>query len=346
MNLQDILQRKVSFQPTPWDPISYDLSISEVLSDIRSAKYSSRITNLRLLLNSGDLEAYNIHKKTLPSVTFCGVFHERRKKEFLKEYNSLIVIDIDKLSELEFLRVKSILNADDYIFSYWESPSKKGIKGLVHLVYEFSIDTNIIDQIHKAAFQKLSNYFSTQYQIQLDESGSDTTRLCFLSFDPNIILKDNIKSFKVSEKDLSYIKEKAETNRIEKSILKGTRNALFNPLNKNNPTNRKTIQAIIKYLSKRNLSITASYDEWYRVAYAISNSFTYDIGEKYYLSLCKLDGPKFDEMGSKNMLKYCYENTSGKIHFNSIIYFASQKGYRTKLQRSEVPKMAASISKS
>jgi len=109
----------------------------------------------------------------------------------------------------------------------------------------------------------------------------------------------------------------------------------------NNPENRKIIKSIINYLSKRGLSITNSYEEWYRVGYAIANSFTYDIGEKYYLSLCRLDGPNHDEINSINMLHYCYENTSDRIKFNSIIYFANKKGYQTNSQRGEVPKTAS-----
>ena len=49
-------------------------------------------------------------------------------------------------------------------------------------------------------------------------------------------------------------------------------------------------------MTKRNLSITNSYEEWYRIALAIANTFTYEIGEKYFLKISKID----------DGLKFCY----------------------------------------
>ncbi len=342
MTIQEILKYKVSFQLTIWTPVSKELTIGEVLEEIKSDKYSSQVNNLRQLLNNGNEEGYGIHKKTLPSVTFCATFNEKRKRELLKTYNSLIVIDIDKLSQDEFIRVKQVLKSDEYVFSFWESPSQKGLKGLVSLSYDFALDPSILDKAHKSAFQKLSDYFLNTHQIELDESGSDTTRLCFLSFDPNTLIKETINQFTISEADLIVSKEKVGITKAKGIISKGSKDTLFNPKDKNIPENRKAIQAIIKFLSKRGLSITTTYEEWYRVAYAIANSFTYEIGEKYFLSLCRLDGSKHDETNSINMLHYCYENSADRIKFNSIIYFANQKGYQTNSQRGEVPKTAVS----
>lgn len=341
MTIKDILQYKVSFQLTTWTPVSKELTIGEVLTEIKSDKYLLQVNNLRQLLKDGNGESYGIHKKNLPSITFCGTFNERRKRELLKSYNSLIVIDIDNLSQEEFGRVKQVLQSAQYVFSFWESPSQKGLKGLVSLSYNFPLNQDNIDKAHKSAFQKLSEYFLSTYQIELDESGSDTTRLCFFSFDPNTIIKEDVNQFVVLEKDIVVSKEKVGIFKSKIVASKGSKDTLFNPKNKNSPENRKTIQSIIKYLSKRSISITSNYEEWYRVAYAIANTFTHEIGEKYYLSLCKLDGSKYNEANSKNMLQYCYENSSDRIRFNSIIYFANQKGYQINSQRGEVPKAAS-----
>lgn len=340
MTIKEILQHKVSFQLTAWAPLSKEFTIEEVLAEIKSNKYSLQVNYLRRLLNDGNDGDYSIHKKTLPSVTFCGTFVEKRKREYLKSYNSLIVIDIDKLSQDEFVRVKQVLRSDKYVFSFWESPSQNGLKGLVSLSYDFTINPSILEKAHKSAFQKLADYFLSTHQIVLDKSGSDTTRLCFLSFDPNILIQKTIVQFTILETDLIATTEKLGVSKTQNIISKGSRNTLFNPKNKNIPENRKTVQAIIKFLSKRGLTITNTYAEWYRVAYAIANSFTHDIGEKYYLSLCRLDGAKHDETNSINMLHYCYENSADRITFNSIIYFAKQKGYQTNSQRGEVPKTA------
>jgi hypothetical protein len=66
---------------------------------------------------------------------------------------------------------------------------------------------------------------------------------------------------------------------------------------------------------------------------AIANTFTYDIGEKYFLKLSSLDSTKFNEKECKNFLTNCYESRSGSINFSTIVFFANKKGYLTKKQR-------------
>ncbi|MGA2465473.1 MAG: BT4734/BF3469 family protein [Thermodesulfobacteriota bacterium] len=341
MDSKNLLDKRVSFQTSAWTPLSKEMTIQEVIDEIKSEKYFSQIDRLRSFIQKGETDQYNIHKKNLPAVTFCGTFDGKRKKEHLKEYNQIIVLDIDKVNANEFERVKTTLEKDNYVFASWVSPSQKGIKGLVGLLYNLDINNQFIDDYHKGAFIQFQKYFSEKYNIELDVSGSDTTRLCFLSHDPNLSLKSDFVPFVIDEIELvkPTVKNQIESTKKVKSV--DNLDSLFNPQNKNNPNNRKTIQAIIKFLTKRNLSITYSYEEWYRVAYAISNTFTYDIGEKYFLSLSKIDGNKFNETNCKNMLIYCYKNKTGEINLNTIIYFANKKGYYTKNQRGVgVPKAA------
>lgn len=340
MDTKELLHKKVSYQTTAMSPLSKDMTIGEVLNEIKSDKYLKQVRNLRALILNGQIEEYNIQKKNLPAVTFCGIFEGKRRKEFLKDYNKIVVLDIDKLDEVEIERIRTILYKDEFVFAFWDSPSKKGIKGLVSLSYKINIEYSNIDTLHKIAFKKLQNYFHEAYNIELDESGSDTPRLCFMSHDINLVCKKDCNFFEIAEIEIAKTdinRSPTKVNRI-KSVNK--KDLLFNPHNKNNPFNRKAIQAIIKYLTKHNLSITYTYDEWYRVAIAISNSFTYEIGEKYFLNLCRIDKDKFNEIDCKNLLIYSYENSNNEISFKTIEFLATNKGYKIKNQRVEVPKMA------
>lgn len=73
---------------------------------------------------------------------------------------------------------KDCFQNDCYVFASWESPSKNGLKGLVLLDFDFPLNNNI-DLAHKSAFFKLYNYFKENYNVEIDVSGSDITRLCF-----------------------------------------------------------------------------------------------------------------------------------------------------------------------
>lgn len=128
MALTELLNKSVSYQANSWSAISKEQTINEVLSEIKSDQYKNEIQILRSFLQNGDKEKYDIYKKRLPGITFCGTFNERRKKNLLKQYNHFIVLDIDKLDAAELERTENLLKNDEFVFSYWRSPSDKGIK--------------------------------------------------------------------------------------------------------------------------------------------------------------------------------------------------------------------------
>jgi hypothetical protein len=338
MLVNSILLKKTSFQNDTWSPVSDELTIKEVLLSIKNKHLEGKILGLRNLLENGELDKYDLHKRNLPCVTFCGTFDGARKREKIVEYNNIIVLDIDKLDPIEISRVSSALSVDKHVFAFWKSPSGAGIKGLVSISFKFNISNYLLDKLHKNAFGKLYNYYLDRYSILLDNSGSDTTRLCFLSSDSSIVIKEECTAFEVDEEDIR--RESKESKSSSVPTYASSRDKLFNPKNKNQPFHRKQIQCIIKYLEKRDLSITFTYEMWYRVAYSISNTFTYDVGLNYYISLCKLDSEKFNESNCRNMLNYCYENSLGQITFSTILYLAYEKGFKVLLQRSEVSKTA------
>jgi hypothetical protein len=329
MELKELLEIKVSCQDHFWTEIN-ETDLKSILNEIKSDKHGQFTNYLRGFYSKGDKENYGVHKRKLPVVTFCGSFGEERTKEFLKNYNYLIVLDIDKLGGDELERVKRMLSEDNHVFSFWESPSKDGIKGLVHIKYNFDIDKTGIDNSHKIAFSQLVDYFLERYQIELDKSGSDITRLCFISQDKELILKDKIVSFDVEFKPIQNTSKKSNNRKIKFSRSISSKDVLFNPNGRNNAYHRKTIKNIIKFLTKNSLSITDSYEKWLRVAFAISNSFTFDIGLIYFIELCILDTDKFIENECRNLLMNCYENTRGEIGFNTIIHLAVETGFKYK----------------
>lgn len=332
MDLKEIISKQVSFQSNAWSTIEKEISISEAINDIKNGKYSSEIHQLRSYLKNDEKERYDAHKKRLPGVTFCANFRSNRKKELIKEYHNLIVLDIDKLNVEELERTKIILENDHYVFTFWNSPSGRGIKGLIYFEFSFEIEISGIDISHKWAFKQVTDYFRSNYSIELDISGSDTTRLCFLSYDPELIFKNDFIPFRVNEYNETSLFEEYKNERPKEKVLKtryiSSKDHLKNPKGKNNQRDKSTIVKIIKFLTKEKESVTSTYDDWYRVALAIANSFTHDIGEKYFLRLCELDGLKHDEIQSKNMLLYCYHRSKGKIKFSTITYMAIKKGFK------------------
>jgi len=316
-----IFSDSVSYQDYAFSKDTKEISIGNFLDSIKNEKYNNEIIKLRKYLSVGDIKRYNQEKIRLPSVTFSGLFTETRKIESLSKYNDICVIDIDKILSQDIIKYLDLLYSDPFVFSFWLSPSGRGIKGLVKFSY---ISEPIISDsyvCHKYAFSELSNYFKGSYNIEIDKSGSDITRLCFVSSDRNLIIKEQTKEFPIDNQSL-FISASINTRR--KNDLNTNYFILKNYMNskgKNKTSTRVEIQKITNFLKKRNLSITSTYENWYRVAYAISNTFTYDLGEKYYLRLCRLDGSRHDEELSKSMLQYCYVNSRNAISFGTVLFY-------------------------
>lgn len=321
----------VSYQDNYWSKIR-SRKMVDVLNEIKSDQHKMITDQLRThYINADGL--YGMKKKKLPVATFCANFNDSsRTKENLNNYNSLMIIDIDDIGLENVKSVFEQLSSDIYLFALWLSPSGNGIKGLIQLSFEENVNPDEIDIWHYSAFAKISSYFKEKYGIDLDQSGKDFTRLCFISQDDNIAIKNPEVTEKfVIKKDAKLELQITTTAQIRSAKgrvnVKELKNILHNPLNRNSPTQKKEIQSIIKFLNKNRKSITYEYDNWLRVALAISSSFTYDLGITFFKELSKMDKSKFDETNCVNMLKECYINNKKMIKFNTIIHLAVEKGF-------------------
>jgi hypothetical protein len=294
------------------------------LMDIKQGKYKNIIEKCRYFTSNNDYNSYKTLKIKLPTVTFCGTFENGRKLGNLVSYNEIMILDIDHVDNAKLVTLKKLVEKDKYIFSVWLSPSGEGLKALV------KIDGKPED--HKASFNSLKEYFLSNYEIELDNSGSDVTRLCFVSWDENLFLNEASEVYqgKINSRNSSQVNNKTRRARANSALTKSA----FATEGLNRPEHRKMINLIIKYLYRKNQSITNSFDEWFRVATAIATTFSFDLGEKYFLKLCELDKEKHDELESKNILKYCYNNRNldapSVISFGTIVFYAKKSGFKTK----------------
>jgi len=300
-------------------------SLLDELKDIKEGKYKSIIEKCRYFTKNNDYDSYKTLKIKLPIVTFCGTFKNGRKLENLDVYSNIMILDIDHIDLSNTDNIKEKLTNDNYIYSVWLSPSNEGLKALVKI--------NGTPKEHKSSFNSLKEYFKTKYDIELDNSGCDITRLCFVSWDENLYLNTNSEIY--TDK---LIIEVVNETKSKKSILsKSLNKSAYATEGLNKPEHRKMINLIIKFLKRKDLSITNSFDKWLRVALAIASTFSYDIGEKYFLSLCELDKEKHNELESKNILKYCYNNRNlemaSSISLGTIVFYAKEKGFISKKDR-------------
>lgn len=168
----------------------------EALNSIRTQVYEKQVANIRELSAKGNIVSCRAKKKQLPAFVFSGILFDTRYKFDISGYTSLLIIDIDKIDDIE--ATISILKSDIHIVSVWRSPSGKGLKALLYLEYTDAIENGNIWIVHEhCAFPQVSNYLAGKYGITIDKTGADITRMCFVSSDSQIHLKREFEPFQV-----------------------------------------------------------------------------------------------------------------------------------------------------
>jgi len=146
-------------------------------------------------------------KRELPVVMFSGKF-EGRKDEDLKEHSGVIVLDFD---HIDVANSKNALATDEYILSCWVSPSGDGLKALVKIAQP---------RKHRDHFRAIASYMDRQYGLEVDSTGQNESRLCFESYDPEIIINEDSKVF------TAVVSERTEVQ----SVSNNSQNTDYNKL--------------------------------------------------------------------------------------------------------------------
>ena len=136
------------------------------------------------MLNGETVKASKLKSK-LPAFTVSATFNESRKLEHLNKYNSVIHLDYDKVEDIS--QAKQLLCNIKYTYCVFVSPSGNGLKVFVR------VDSKL--ENHKEAFNSLREYYDTIVGVDSDKSVKDVTRLCFISYDPDLYINSEAPMF-------------------------------------------------------------------------------------------------------------------------------------------------------
>lgn len=167
--------------------------ISVVFDAIKTGgKQKELITQIRKLVTDGaEKNVIKVEKAKLPAIMFGGTFSERRKEKLINS-SGLMVLDFD----LDKGDAPDVSVLSPFIYAMFRSPSGNGWKVLIR-----------IPEVADDAEYK--NYFyAIQKKVpQVDPSGKDISRLCYFSYDEEILVMDFDKVKVWEEKIESFQKE-------------------------------------------------------------------------------------------------------------------------------------------
>lgn len=153
------------------------VSLAKVYNAITGEYYKQHTEKLRSITDV--VQARKYKAANFDYCTFSGVFTARNDKS-LVTHSELMCIDFDHVQNTDTLR--QALLADEYFDTQllFVSPSGDGLKWIIE------IDTRKAP--HGEYFASVANYILQTYSVEVDKSGKDISRACFLPFDPNAFI--------------------------------------------------------------------------------------------------------------------------------------------------------------
>jgi hypothetical protein len=167
--------------------------VTSILQAIKNGKWKGVVLPVRELKQNGTKKEVDEAKKLLPAVTWSGIFEDRRLDDNMIVYNKLIVIDIDKITNTRLKRLKIELKSNPFVYAFFDGPTK-GIKVLIFV--------NSEKEWHNThTFWHIEKLFDEMYGIEIDPSGKNISRLCFVSYDPELYINDKPMELEIEEQE-------------------------------------------------------------------------------------------------------------------------------------------------
>ena len=251
---------------------------------VKNGDHQGLVFNARA--NIKDKAIYNSFKSQLPAITgSCTQKQGSRSVANVEEMNGLILLDIDDNVDTE---LRKRIDEDKYTMCSNRSVSGTGLVVFVKINPELFIES----------FHGLAQYYSDTFNVDIDQSCKDASRLRYISYDMDVF---------VNEKSLKFIAKKQK-----KEVKKET---FFFA--------QDDFSYIIEQIKSRNIDLCEDdYKKFCDIGFAIGSEFGID-GLDYFKAICQ-NGSKYDAKRiEKQYSKFC---KPGNVNISTFYYYAKQAG--------------------
>ena len=238
-----------------------------------------------------------IKRQCFDFVTFAGVF-SKRTKDGLVTPSGLVCLDFDHVSSPDQLETIKQQIARDGMFPTmlaFTSPSGDGLKVVVRVDYA--------PEEYATAYSSLQNFFRIKYGLEADPQCKDIARACFLPHDPTAVLResDTISPFDIHQSSTS----------------------LSSPLQGGWST-QDCVENVILQLETNHIDITASYDHWVNIAFALADEF--GEGGRSFFHRVSLFYPRYSPDEADKQYDNCLRTHSGAVGIGTFFHYCQEVG--------------------
>lgn len=184
--------------------------------------------------------------QSFPAITFSGTFTGTGKASDINIMSGFIVIDIDHIEHLNF--VKMNLELDPYTYLLFVSPSNDGLKVVIRHNLTNPDEWNYL-------YYELETYYKNTFGITVDKACKDISRMTFLPFIENLYMNDNSEVWQY--KGIPYQPHKPERSHITTP-------------NESSEDLYKQCFYLSAYLLENKIDLTESYNDWILYGYSLS----------------------------------------------------------------------------
>lgn len=263
-----------------------DISIDNFLTGIKDGKWEDNIHALR---RAPQNEQDNL-KKSLPCVTTSGTFKERTDNT-IEAHSGYIAIDIDKQPELTALEVRNLISNDHLFYAGFLSCRGEGVCGIV----------KIDPKAHKESYLFMSRYLYKKYNLQVDPSCGNLSRIRFVSYDPDMFLNENS----------TVCPAKPELKKDKKPLPKYK-------------FDKTDFDRIINDITTQNVDITEQYNDWVFTALALISKFGED-GRDYFHAISEQNAG-YDYDAAEAKFNHLLSTTENKVPIDWFYYQIEKHG--------------------
>lgn len=274
---------------TPFLQVSLKDTYSYIIGE--TARHNTR--QLREMKDVGN--ARNYKSSHFDYCTFAGTFSSRKANAIVSR-SGLICFDFDHVVDITSLKNK-LLNDPNFVTRLlFTSPSGDGLKWII----SFNAD----ESEHREYFSAVANYLHSTYHVEVDKSGSDICRACFLPHDPDAYLNDDPSSSPLQ----SFIyTEWLNTEAPDQNC-------------------RSQVEEIVRKIEVGRIDIAHSYTEWRNVGFALVSEFGAS-GRDLFHRISQFH-PKYNQEECDSQFDYCLNSSGQGITIRTFYYHAAKAGIR------------------
>lgn len=263
-----------------------EIDLENYAGMIKHGAWQDYVLKARAAKQLGDIDTYKKFKAKSQCITGSAVMKEGSRSDAnIKDLNGFIVIDIDN-------QINEDLKNDKYSAIVHLSFGGDGMCVFVRINPDKFLDS----------FNGLAQYYLENYNITIDPSCKNPSRIRYISYDPDIFV--NEKSLKFIAKDVKRFEAPKETNFIY---------------------TKSDFDNILEQIKERHIDLCQeSYHKYFNIGLALFDKFG-SSGEDTFHFICQFGNKYKREEASKKWANIC-KSSQGKVKIGTFYYYCKDAG--------------------